>query len=220
MGGYIVVIDQDEGLAMYGLTAGHTIVQDVLEEEVQSEQAYKEPDIEGSLFPDLAITAPSQVPKAVASRAMNNTTYKLATHSQELVEWSGTARVAPVSFSPQACDRDWAILEAIAGQPGCGNQDDQPFERYLLGDPRSGAVLRDDRMEMSLQPPFIGKLSRLPSYALLSYGSDFVCVHTITMRNASGKSRNLIPSIKLTHHRDTSRHFGYVGIHGNDGTSE
>jgi hypothetical protein len=188
MGGYIVVIDKDEGLSWYGLTAGHSIVQDVLEEEIQSEQASKEPVVELGLFPGLAISTPSQVSEPLGSRAMNNTTYNLRTDPQAVVEWSGNARIAPASFSTQAHDRDWALLEAISDQSDWGGRDEGIFERYLLGDSTFGTTSIYDGVEMSLQTPFIGKLSRLPSFALLSYGNDFVPVHTITMGNARGMS--------------------------------
>jgi hypothetical protein len=184
MGGYIAVIDKDKGLSWYGLTAGHSILQDVLEEEVRSEQASKEPVVELGLFPGLAISTPSQASESLGGRAMNNTTY----NPQAVIEWSGNARIAPASFSTQAQDRDWALLEAISDQSSWGVRDVGIFERYLLGDSRSDAIWTDGGVQMSLQTPFVGKLSRLPSFALLSYGNDFVPVHTITMRNDHGMS--------------------------------
>ena len=187
MGGYIIVVNKDEDLSMYGLTAGHSMVQDDLEEEVESEQASEEPNAERNLFPEIATHAPSQTPGSAMSRTMHNTAFNLAIGSMEEIEWLGTANVAPASFSTQACDRDWALLAGIADQSGSGTQDGQILERYLLGDPRSGTALVDDGVEVHLQPPFIGKLSRLPSFALLPYGNDFVRVHTVTTRNAGGE---------------------------------
>jgi len=187
MGGYIVVVNKQKDLSMYGLTAGHSIVQDDLEEEVESEQASAEPDAERSLFPEIAPPASSQIPGSAMSRTMHNTVFNLATSSQEEIEWSGIANVAPASFSVQACDRDWALLAGIADQPGSGTEDDQIYERYLLGDPRSGTALMDDGVEVALHPPFIGKLSRPPSFAILPYGNDFVRVHTIIVHDNRSK---------------------------------
>ncbi|KAI4653193.1 uncharacterized protein J4E79_008706 [Alternaria viburni] len=53
MGGYIVVTDKNGVVSMYGLTAGHSIVQDDLEEEIDTEQANEELNAERNLFPDL-----------------------------------------------------------------------------------------------------------------------------------------------------------------------
>ena len=187
MGGYIVVVNKQKKMSMYGLTAGHSIVQDDFEGEVESEQASEEPDAGRSLFPEIAPPLPSQIPGSAMSRTMHNTTFELATNSREGIEWSGIANVAPASFSTQACDRDWALLTGIADQPGSGTQDDRAFERYVLGDPGTGNALIHDGMEISLQPPTIASLSRLPSFVLLPYGNDFVRVHTLTTPNASSK---------------------------------
>ena len=179
----------DKSLSLLGLTACHSIVQDDLEAEVESEQASEEPNAEQSLFPDIATLAISQTLGSAMSRTMHNTTFDPATNSQEKIEWSGTAEVAPASFCAQACNRDWALLAGTADHPGSGTQDDQVFERYLLGD-LTGTAPIDDGVEISLQPPFIGKLSRLPSFALLPYGHDFVRVHIFTTRKASGKCKD------------------------------
>jgi hypothetical protein len=187
MGGYIVVIDKNDALSMYGLTAGHAIVHDVFEEEIQSEKTSEAPNTERVLFPTLATTVSPQVSDSDRSRNMHTTSYNLTTKSQEVIEWSGIAKVVPESFSNEACDRDWALFEATPDQASSGIQQDQLFESYDLGEPRKGTLWIDDEVEMSLQPPFIGKLSRLPSFAILSYGNDLVRVHTITMRNARGK---------------------------------
>jgi hypothetical protein len=184
MGGYILITDKNETVSIYGLTAGHSIVKDDLEEEVPSEHASEEPNAERNLFPEFANFAPSQIPESATSRTMHNATYNFITNSWEVIEWSGTANVAPASFSTQACDRDWALLEAVMERPSNGTQEEKMFESYLLGDPGSGNVAIDDDAEESLQSPFIGKISRLPSFAILSYGSDFVRVHAITMRDA------------------------------------
>ncbi|KAI4678957.1 uncharacterized protein J4E88_006245 [Alternaria novae-zelandiae] len=189
MGGYIIVVNKQKDMSLYGLTAGHSIVQDDFEGEVESEQAGEEPNAERSLFPEIAPAAPSQIPESAMSRTMHNTMVNLATNSQEEIEWSGVANVAPASFSTQACDRDWALLAGIADQAGSGIQDGQIFERYVLGDPGIGTALIDDGMDISLQPPFIARLSRLPSFALLPYGNDFVRVYTFTTPNAGTSGR-------------------------------
>ncbi|KAI4918623.1 hypothetical protein J4E90_003010 [Alternaria incomplexa] len=187
MGGYVVVVGKDGRLSIYGLTAGHSIVQDNLEGEIESEQASGEPNAGQNLFPDLITYEPSQVLQSAANQTMHNATYSPFNDAQEEIEWSGTAMVAPASFSTQACDRDWALLEAIADQPGSGIQDSKIVERYFVGEPRFGTLLADDEAKISLQPAFIGKLSRHPSFAILSYGSDFVRVHTITTRDSHSK---------------------------------
>ncbi|KAI4945793.1 hypothetical protein J4E91_007706 [Alternaria rosae] len=110
MGGYIIVVNKQKDLSMYGLTAGHSIVQDDLEEEIESEQASEEPNAERSLFPEIATPAPSQTAGLAMSRTMHNTTFNPIMDSQKEIEWSGTANIAPASFSTQACDRDWALF--------------------------------------------------------------------------------------------------------------
>jgi hypothetical protein len=184
MGGYIVITDKNETASIYGLTAGHSIVQDDLEEEVPSERASEEPNAERNLFPELTTFAFSHFLEPATNRTTRNATNNVTAHSREVTEWSGTANVAPASFSTQACDRDWALLEAVMERSNNGTQEEKMFERYRLGDPGSGTVLIGDDAERSLQPPCIGKISRLPSFAILSYGSDFVRVHTIPMRDA------------------------------------
>ena len=183
----MVVTDKSGVESMFGLTAGHSIVQDDLEDEIETEQANEELNAARNLLPDLTTFAPLRVLESAESPTMRNATYNLTTDSRESIEWSGTADVASASFSTRACDRDWALLEAISEPPGSGNQDGQAFERYVLGDPKPYAVSMDDNAETSLQPPFIGQLSSLPSFAILSYGNDFVRVHTITIRNAQSK---------------------------------
>ena len=188
MGGYIVVVNKDESLLWYGLTAGHSIVQDKLEEGVQSDQASEEPDIDLSLFSGLTISTPPQIPELAGNSAISDTTHNLATGPQAVIEWSGTASIASASFSTQARNRDWALLEAVDDQSAWEVRDEGIFERYALGDSRLGNMSIDAGVEMNPQIPFIGKLSRLLSFAILSYGNDFVPVHTITMPNARGKS--------------------------------
>jgi len=187
MGGYIIVVNKDEDPSMYGLTAGHSIVQDDLEEEIDREQASEEPDADQSLFPEIITPPPSQVPGSVMSRTMHNTTFNRATNTQEEIEWSGNANIVPSSFLTQACDRDWALLAGLAFQPASATEDDRIYERYLLGDPRFGTALMDDGVEVAFHPPFIGKLSRLASFAILPYGNDFVRVHTIIVHHNCSK---------------------------------
>ena len=188
MGGYIVVIGKDDRLSMYGLTAGHSIVQEDLEEEIQREQASQEPNSGPSLFPGLD---PSALPRALgsaASRTMDNTSHGHPTNSQEDIEWSGNSKVAPASFSTQARNRDWALLEAMADQPDRGFQ----FEEYRVCNPVAGDVYADTQAGIDFQPPFIGKLSFGPSYAILPYGNDFVRVHTITLHDSRSKQSDRV----------------------------
>jgi hypothetical protein len=182
------VINKDESLSWYGLTAGHSIVQDVLEEEVQGEQASEDLDIGLSLFSGLTISSPSHVPEIEGNRAMSNTAHNLITDSRALVEWSGTATIASASFFAQAYNRDWPLLEAVDDQSPCEDRDEGIFEKYVLGDSRFGTMPIDAGVQMGFQTSLSGKLSRLPSFVLLFNGNDFVPVHTITMRNARGKS--------------------------------
>ena len=80
------------------------------------------------------------------------------------------------------------MLEAVDDQSPCEDRDEGIFEKYVLGDSRFGTMPIDAGVQMGFQTSLSGKLSRLPSFVLLFNGNDFVPVHTITMRNARGRS--------------------------------
>lgn len=189
MGGFVVAIDNDGAPSIYGMTAGHAIIQDVVNHNDQREYAV-EGSSTGSDHDFNRIEAEGDISEKEIQhgpRPPIDVSYKRYNESKEEEEWSPLGHVAQASFSYKACNRDWALVEGIERLGWRNRPKNNDIERYFLNDIAPGLTNYSDRIEISHQPPFFGTLSRLPSLALLPFGHDFVRVHIVQLQDGHSK---------------------------------
>ncbi|CAO2649557.1 Nn.00g069420.m01.CDS01 [Neocucurbitaria sp. VM-36] len=179
MGGYIVVVGQDGAPSIYGLTAGHALIQDSIDNKCQSEQSEENLHSPNNVLSSMAIEEEvgTQHMQEEAGFSVDNA-YTRISDPEEVIIWLGSGRVAPASFSTKAYNRDWALIEGI--EHFDGQSSGKVIERYFL-DTRTEVAHPIDMVEVICQPPFNGSLSHLPSFTLLPFGYDFVRTWTISI---------------------------------------
>ncbi|KAJ4367012.1 hypothetical protein N0V83_007542 [Neocucurbitaria cava] len=198
MGGFIVAINQNGVPSIYGLTAGHALIQDSIDEDCQREHSDQifhgssnEPD---SMEIEAGVGAR---PTQEGTGRSTSYPYVEANDRSGTIEWSGFGHVAPASFSTKACNRDWALIEGIEGPHYHEESLRNVVERFFLAVSGVGVSRPLNMVEVSYHPSFVGGLSRLPSYTLLPFGSDFVRTYTMIVRGSQDDIREQLAATEV-----------------------
>ncbi|OAL50942.1 hypothetical protein IQ07DRAFT_406834 [Pyrenochaeta sp. DS3sAY3a] len=155
MGGVLIVTHHDGTSSVYGLTAGHALVQDGMQRTmdgngVDTEASRRESD------PILSSTGRT-------SSIMNS------------VWWYEYGKIAEASYSATARSHDWALIKNLTRLVAPPTAETFSFDvdsREPVGP-----------VEIGSKSSIRGEISSLPSFALLPFGLDFIRVYTITVHD-------------------------------------
>lgn len=184
MGGIVVVVDNDGGSTMYGLTAGHTFVQAAVDREsagLQSDQYSSDEAMSDSEFSDQNAT--KQQPITLEEEASTLTAMSPRQADTITTANPDLARIAPTSFTQSARNRDWALIEGLEHFYPVARASEQSVNDYFVNDTRFGISRAHKSVEIAYQPHCMGTLSHVPAFTVLPFGEDFVCAYTITPRD-------------------------------------
>lgn len=167
MGGVLIVTNHDNTSSLYGLTAGHALVQDGMQRTMDGNCV----DTEASRRDSDAIPSSTGRTSSIMNR----------------VWWYEYGKIAEASYSASARSRDWALIESVTRLVS------PPTAETFSFDIGSGAPVGP--VEIGSKSSIKGEISSLPSFALLPYGSDFTRVYTITVHDGQGEPefRTIIP---------------------------
>ncbi|KAF2854456.1 hypothetical protein T440DRAFT_552296 [Plenodomus tracheiphilus IPT5] len=185
MGGIVVVVDNNGASSIYGLTAGHTLVQAAVDKDYESHGAD-----EDSASEVMAVAeCPNQQSGEQQLDTMQDDASSSITASHVPVDTiasvtvrEGRARIAHASFSQKARNRDWALIEGIEDFYPVGSAS-EPVNTHFEDDTRHGLVHAQESVEIVYQPRCIGTLSGVPAYIVLPLGDGFVRAHTVSPRD-------------------------------------
>lgn len=189
MRGIAIVVDDKGVSSAYGLTAGHALIQDVVcdsdEFDISDGESPTDTDNEPIEVNHRQETKPTNTQHL--EHRIEDTSDIQSDDSIKEVTWSGYGRVAQASFSSMACNRDWALIEDVRDSQVLKDVSRKVTERFFLDYQGSGAAHAQGSVVVACHPSLSGRLSRLPAFALLPHGVDFVRVHTMTINDNQSK---------------------------------
>lgn len=184
--GFVIVTDSTHKESIYGLTAGHILVQNGIGEDASgSEEASfgTQSSSDDESFDPGSGTYTSDLPSEQRHIASVNTG-----RIEEPMHWSNLGHLSMASFSTKARDRDWALIEDIKVP---GFQDKPPpliIENFRLSNILKEDLSLLDGVQLGFGPSHGYSSCRFssPAIAILPYGTDFVDVYTLALGKDEG----------------------------------
>jgi hypothetical protein len=188
MDGYVVVTDSTGTESIYGVTAGHVLVQDTHD----GEQSYSDesmssdegtPDCPSWL--DGRTTERDNTMDSAGNTEYNDDTFGtgLGETHQSTAQWSSLGQLSEASFSSKARNRDWALIENL-NVPGFENSAPPLLVEkfYSRAIPISdNDFLRGVQFGFGPSHGFSSCTSCLPAILVLPYGTEFVNVNVLAL---------------------------------------
>lgn len=196
LGGIIKVVTSAESFTLYGMTAGHIIARNRLEEDNGKESDGGESDGEEETF-ELDLT-PEENQEACPTRDLPSD----VGHSAHLWSEIGVVSDASRHCYTENCNRDWALVRIYDPsfyRPNllvARNTSQLNHTKKQLREP-SGELIptgpdRDVFVMSGISGFKRGRLSSSPSFLMLAPGKSFTKTHDLALYGGSGK-RGIIP---------------------------
>jgi hypothetical protein len=195
MGGIIVVTASNDRKTYYGLTAGHIVDrEDILaDRDIREDSGYTSQDDNdhddssdgGSMIDEPSSQSLVQTPDQIIESR-----FAVTHHSG----WTRVGKITNASFSTQAINRDWAMIEGaedLLKQPGYLRVPETHTDLIDTGTKDTTLGTDLDVALMSEVTPPRARISGLPTKVLLPAASKFVRVFTLS----PGEDFSMCPSL-------------------------
>jgi hypothetical protein len=196
MGGFLVVVDNNDKRTLCGMTAGHVFDPQSVETDLESEQIGREEkvDLPSSTSPIPAVLGFSSPEKP--SEAQNTDFAQSETANiDSAIAWNGIGQLSRASSSTRARNRDWALIEEAYNFGRRSYLANGLVERFIPGDAEGACNSASNAVQISSEPTFVGSFARESSYAILPFGNEFVRVHAIRLPGTQGKLHLKAPGL-------------------------
>ncbi|KAF1850914.1 uncharacterized protein K460DRAFT_328285 [Cucurbitaria berberidis CBS 394.84] len=169
MGGYIVVSESDGTLSIYGLTAGHLIA--------EADHSWRGA---GAGSWDGSESSADDSESEQERSSPEKTSIREVRQHEEDPTWMDIGRLSDYSFSRQARDRDWGLIEGIEAYGFSDDNAHDVNEKIELG---TAGKERELLIGFNHEASHKCLLSKSPTMVILPHGHRFVWAHTLTLQS-------------------------------------